>query len=259
MADEQIVVVDIETGTVQVNVKGDSPLVLNRLSEKTRQELLNPSPKMTNNERATTLKHDPLFEYQSSATQLPDGDTLLALPATAFKGSLMTAALDIPGIKKTQIGRLTYVVEEYVPVFGIPKLFMTPVRMCDMNRTPDIRTRCIIPHWTARFHITFVKPFLTIETLFRLLGAAGTYVGVGDGRPEKGKLSFGRYSTTVPDNQDYQYIQASGSREIQVEAMKNPEFYNSESEELFNWFLEDLNNRQQAGRPKQKRREVEVG
>ena len=198
----------VQTGIVHCFVVGTSPIILNRMSEKAKHQLLHPSPKKNATEKLTTLKHDPIAEYQASAYRLkdPKAPTLLAVLSTAFKGSLRTAALDMPGAKKSQIGRLTYIAGEHVSIYGVPRLFMSVTRSADMNRTPDIRTRAIIPEWAAKVSVTYVMPLIKQQAVVNLLVAAGITVGVGDWRPEKGAGSYGQFEVRSPDDPDYQRI-----------------------------------------------------
>ena len=94
------------------------------------------------------------------------------------------AALDLPGARKAQIGRLVQVKEgtyrDLIPIYGEPQLLMSVTRSADMNRTPDIRSRCIIPNWAAQITISFVLPTLRETAVVNLLAAAGITAGVGD-------------------------------------------------------------------------------
>src|SRR5580765_1634842 len=186
-------IIEVTRGQFDCCILGTSPLILNRMSEKAKRELLMPKGRKNAIEKATTLKHEPVAEYRASAYRLHDEDapTLLAILSTAFKRAIGTAALDMPGAKKAQIGRLTYIEGEYVGIFGVPKLFMSIVRSADMNKTPDVRTRAIVPQWACRVGITYVEPLIRPQAVANLLAAAGLTVGVGDWRSEKGAGSYG--------------------------------------------------------------------
>jgi hypothetical protein len=157
----------VSTHSFDCCIVGTSPLVLNRMSEKAKHELLMPKGRKNAVERATSLKHIPIDEYRASQP------TLLALMSTSFKGALRTAALDMPGAKKAQIGRLTYIPGDYVGIYGIPKLYMAIVRSADMNKTPDVRTRAIVPEWACSLRVTFVEPLIRVQAIANLLAAAG--------------------------------------------------------------------------------------
>jgi hypothetical protein len=171
----------------------------------------------------------------------------VAIPSTAFKGSIRTAALDMPGAKKAQIGRLTYIAGEYVGVYGVPRLFMSITRSADMNKTPDVRTRAIVPQWACRVSITFVQPLIRAQAVANLLAAAGITVGVGDWRPEKGAGSYGQFRIADKDDAEYQAIVKAAGRKQQVDALENPIPYDDESAELLSWFEDERSKRSLKG------------
>ena len=198
-------------------------------------------------ERATTLKHIPIDEYRASAYTLKDGPTLLALMSTAFKGALRSAALDMPGAKKAQIGRLTYIEGDYVGIYGVPKLFMAIVRSADMNKTPDVRTRAIVPAWACALRVTFVQPLIRAQAVVNLLAAAGITIGVGDGRPEKGAMSYGQFRITTKDDDEFKRILKEGGRKAQQAGLDAPVCYDDETTELLSWFDHERAQRQLRG------------
>jgi len=156
--------------------------------------------------------------------------------ATAFKKALMGAALDIPGAKKAQIGRLAYVVGDEVPIYGIPEIMLSVVRSADINKTPDIRTRAIIRQWCAVVSFRYMEPILKGDVLAKLLSGAGMSQGVGDWRVEKGSGSYGRFHLAEKDDPQAQIIMEGGGRAAQEEAIKNPQPYDSETEALLDWW-----------------------
>src|SRR3954471_14918111 len=113
---------------IAFNVVGLTPFVANRMSEKVKMGLLLPKGRMTAADKQTNLKHDPRTEFRNSVYTLDDAPTRCAIPAPAFKRAIANAALDIPGAKKTQIGRLSWVEGQYVPLYGVPELYMAVVR-----------------------------------------------------------------------------------------------------------------------------------
>ena len=164
---------------------------------------------------------------------------LLAILSTAFKGAIRSAALDMPGAKKAQIGRLTYIAGEHVGIYGVAKLLMSVVRSADMNRTPDIHTRAIIPQWGCWLEVTFVEPLIRMQAVANLLAAAGLTIGVGDWRPEKGAGNYGQFRIVNRDDATFIRILEDGGRVQQAEALKYPVCYDDESTELFSWFQDE--------------------
>jgi hypothetical protein len=149
---------------------------------------------------------------------------------------MMTAALEMPGTKKTQIGRLVYVDGQNVSLYGTTQLRMDIVRMADINKTPDVRTRAILPEWACKIRIKYVMPAIRHQAVANLLAAAGVIIGVGDFRQEKGKGSFGQFALVEESNETFQRIISTGSRIAQEKAMENPVCYDAETENLFTWF-----------------------
>jgi len=242
-------ILKVSTGAFECCIVGTSPLVLNRMSEKAKHELLMPKGRKNAVERATSLKHVPVDEYRASAYTLKDTSrpTLLALMSTAFKGALRSAALDMPGAKKAQIGRLTYIEGEYVGIYGVPKLFMSIVRSADMNKTPDVRTRAIVPEWACQLRVTFVQPLIRAQAVANLLAAAGITIGVGDGRPEKGAMSYGQFRIADKDDPEFKRILKEGARKAQQAALDSPVCYDDETTELLSWFDHERSQRALKG------------
>lgn len=233
---------------VRVYVVGDSPIIMNRLAEKAQRQLLLPGAPKNRTEKAQTLKHYPLEEYRSSPHRINDAKapTLLAMPATAFKGALRNVALEMPGVNKTQLGRLTYIAAEMVGIYGVPQLLMSVVRSADMNKTPDIRTRAILPRWAATFDISYVAPTLTATAIMNLMANAGMIIGVGDWRPEKGAGAYGRFRLVCPDDSEFSAIVKGGGRKQQEAALNKPEFFNEDTRELYDWCAGEVERRGRA-------------
>lgn len=237
-----IEIISIKKAEVTVLVRGTSPLICNRMSEKARRELLMPRGRKTAADKASSLKHEPLQEFRASPYMIREdaAPTLLAVTAGTFKGAMGTAALDLPGARKAQIGRLVYVeagaYRDLVPIYGEPQLLMSVTRSADMNHTPDIRSRVIIPEWCAKLTISFVLPTLRETAVINLLAAAGITAGVGDWRPEKGKGSYGQFEIVSGDDKRVAQIMKLWGREAQTKAMASPTAYDLETEELLSWF-----------------------
>lgn len=241
----EITIMEVVRGRMDFCILGTTPLIINRMSQKAWFELLAPKGKKTAVEKQSTMKHDPLKEFRDSAYTIADDEspTLIGGPATWFKQAMCSAALDTPGAKKAQIGRLVYIPGELVPIFGVPKVFMAITRSADMNKTPDVRTRCILPEWACRVSVTFTKPVLREQSIANLLAAAGFQSGVGDWRQQKGSASYGSFRIVSPDDADFARITETQGRATQEAAMQTPEAYNDETSEMLAWFEVELKRR----------------
>lgn len=239
---EEISILEISEGTASFAIVGKTPLIFNRMSLKAQHELLMPKGRKNAAERAANLKHNPMEEYRNSVHRSKDdkAPTRITLPAPAFKGAMSTAALRIPGTKKTEIGQLVWVQGRAIDIYGVPQLFMSVVRSADINKTPDIRTRAIIPEWACLVTVSFIRPQLNAQGIARLMAAGGIVAGVGDFRQEKGKGSFGQFRATSLDDADYKRIIKGGGRKAQDAALSKPLCYDDETEELLSWFAGEV-------------------
>jgi hypothetical protein len=247
----QIVIVPLRAGIANCYVLGTSPLIMNRMAEKARQELLLPrAGKMTKSDKIHNLKHDPLAEYRSStyAAYHFDYPTRLVFPARAFAKAIADTTLDIPGATKAQILRLTSILTVdgglNVPIYGIPQLFMSNERMSDQNRTPDIRTRAILPKWACQFDVRYFQPWLNSNAVLTLLSMAGLIIGVGDRRHQKSGGSNGAFELVEPTDERFLEIVSEGGKEAQDAALQDPAIYDKESEDLFTWFGTEIERRE---------------
>lgn len=234
----EVTILPISQGEVSFYIVGTTPLVFNRMAKKARETLLLGGRRKTEADRAANLKHNPPEEYRDSVTRNAGNDcaTRIAIPAPAFKGAMCTAALDLPGTKRTEIGRLVWVTGTHIDCYGIPELFMSVVRSADINRTPDIRTRAIMPKWACKLTIQFVQPKLNATAVANLMAAAGVLAGVGDFRQEKGKGNFGQFRLAEKTDPEFAKISKLGGRAAQDAALQNYKVYDQETEELMEWF-----------------------
>lgn len=231
--------------SVKLCILGTSPLIFNRMSEKARQQLLLGAGKKTAAEKAGQAKHDPLAEYRASPYRMrsDDAPTLLGFPSSAFKGAMETAALETPGAKKTQIGRLVSVSWDNVPIYGVPEIFCSITRSADMAKTPDVRTRAIVKEWATTLEVWFVAPALRAPMVMTLMANAGIVAGIGDWRQEKGAGAFGAFRIVNPDDAEFQRIVKFGGRAAQEAALDHPRAFDSETEELLSWYITETDRR----------------
>jgi hypothetical protein len=240
----EVSVMTVERGLADFYIVGTAPMLHNCMSQKAMQELLLPSGRKTEADKKTSLKHVPPDEFRNSIYFDKDenGPTYIQHLSSAFRGAMRSAALDLPGVSKAEVGRLMWVEGERVAIFGIPEMDMRIVRQAGMNRTPDVRTRCIMREWACSITVSFTKPQLKLQAVANLLSAAGMYIGIGDYRNEKGAGNFGVFRIVSKDDADYQRIIKTGGRAAQIAAMKDFSFYNEETERLYRWWEEEVKN-----------------
>lgn len=240
----EVVIQPLKRGLVKLRIIGVTPLFQNRMANKAKQQLLVGGQKKGKADRAN-IKHNPVQEYRDSAEILLSGPTALGLRVVAVKAAMATAALETPGLTKTSAQRLLFMPGDHSALYGVPQLRMDVVRSADINRTPDVRTRCYLPKWGAEVSINFVTPQLSVQSVVSLLCNAGILVGVGDFRQEKGKGAFGSFRVLGEGEQDPEWndLVKNHGRKAQLAALEDPEFADKDTEDLMEFFHSEVKRR----------------
>jgi hypothetical protein len=244
---EFVEIMEFDHEILTVRVVGDTPMIYNAVSDKAKREFILPKTAKQKQEekKAGVLKHNPLLEYRSSVYRFRDDrETRLLFTGGGAKSSLMNAAVDIPSAAKAAVGRLVTVLNVNIPVWGIPQMMMAITRSADAKRTPDLRTRAILPEWCAEFKVRFRRPNMRASDVGNLIAAAGMGIGWGDYRPEKGKGSYGMFHLVNEGDETFERLRETGGREAQDAALENPTFYDVETEELYQWFMAEVARRE---------------
>ena len=185
----------IKVEQTTVKIRGLSPLIMHRWSEKARKEMLDKQMKKTVKKEAKA----PEEQYEASVYKLDDGR--IGFPADAFKQSMIRGAKQI-GLVMTDARTSFFVHGEYctrddrelVPLTGD----ITPRE--DMVRlngtTADIRFRGQVIQWEADLKISYNSSITSLDHIVNMLQAAGYGVGVGEWRPEKNG-TFGRFEVVA--------------------------------------------------------------
>ncbi len=232
----------LKQGRVTLKLIGSTPLYFNAMSVKAKRTLLIGGGKKTAAEKRE-LKHDPEQEFRDSTYRLSSGPTLLGFPAPGIKGAMATAALETAGVTKTSVQRLIFLPQTMVSVWGRPLLKCDVVRSADMNKTPDIRTRAFLPRWAAEVEIAYISPTLSLHSVVSLLSNAGTIVGIGDFRQEKGRGSFGTFTVHGDDAPPLWGDLMEEGREAQEDALANPAPADDDTAELLSIIEEEQKRR----------------
>ena len=237
----EITIKEVEMEAITVRLIGQTPLFINRMSAKAKRDLLLGSKEKTKADKAEIRHSDPIQEFRDSMLVIPDSHphTSIWFPAMAIKSAMGTAALVVPGIKKTEVNRMVYLPQDMVPIFGIPELRMDVMKLAGMSRAPDVRTRAFLPKWATEVEIQFMKPMLNRTAIYTLLQNAGLVAGIGDSRQEKGKGSFGafRVGDGSDDISDLQDLAA------QMAAIESPPLANKETRELMDDYYAEVHRR----------------
>lgn len=232
----------LKQGRIKLRMIGQTPMYFNSMGAKAWRDLLVGGGKKTAAQKKD-IKHNPEQEFRDSIYKKSTGDTYLCFPAAGVKGAMSTAALETAGITKSSVQRLIFLPESHIQIWGKPYMKMDIVRSADMNKTPDVRTRAFLPNWCAEVEIRFVTPTLSTHSIVSLLSNAGTIVGIGDFRQEKGRGGYGTFSVSGAENMGdmkaiWDEITQEG-RDIQEAAMNEPECFDDQTAELMEFMQEE--------------------
>lgn len=202
---EPIIIPAIDLKRVDIEVVGDSPLIMHKWSEKAKREMLEKQMKV-----AKAKGHDakdPVADFIESMYWLEgepeekteegfekaikSGNARFGFPSTAFKASAVAAAYRAKITKdRVSMNGAFHILGEMVEING------TPIMREDMVKigmgTADIRFRGEFPEWSAVLPIQYNAGVVTVEQLANMFNLGGFAVGVGEWRPEKSG-SYGMY------------------------------------------------------------------
>lgn len=195
MATKQAELQKIKVETATIHIKGLSPLIMHRWSEKARREMLDKQMKKTVKKEAKS----PEEQYEASIYKLDDDR--LGFPADAFKKAMIRGAKQI-GLVMTDARTSFFVHGEYctrddrelVPIVGDVQPREDMVRL--NGATADIRFRGQVIGWEAQLSISYNASITSFDQIVNMLHAAGYGVGVGEWRPEKDG-TFGRFEVVA--------------------------------------------------------------
>nr|DAT99854.1 MAG TPA: hypothetical protein [Caudoviricetes sp.] len=194
--------IDIRNATI--TLKGDSPLIVHKWSEKAKKMMLDKQMKV-----ATTKGHDakdPFADFVDTIYFLsgkPERATpevfeealsngaRFGFPSVGVKASAVSAGFRA-GVTKNLVSMngAFHIDEEYVEIKGVPQIREDMVRV-GMG-TADIRYRAEFPEWSTTFVVKYNAGVISLAQLCNLFNLGGFAVGIGEWRPEKGG-TYGRY------------------------------------------------------------------
>lgn len=180
---------------MEVQLIGDSPLIVHAWSEKAKREMLQKQMKAA---KGAKEAKNPKADYEAAMYRLPDGG--FGFPSVAFKAAAVTAGTSVAGLTKIAARQAFHILGEDVDVKGafegssarinLVRIEGAPPTMReDMVRvglgTADLRYRPEFPFWFANVLVRYNANVLSESQILNLINTAGFAVGVGEWRPEK--------------------------------------------------------------------------
>ena len=188
--DAAITLTRIEKSVLVVQITGTSPLIVNKFSQKARQQMLDAQQGKKTRVKAPK---DPAADFEAAKYVLEDGRE--SFPAVGFKAAIVGAARMFDGITMTALRSMLYVVGEG-PEQLVPLAYDSVIMREDVVRvgqgTADLRFRPQYNDWSATLNVSFVPSAISAESVIALVDAAGIG-GIGEWRPSK--AATGSYGT----------------------------------------------------------------
>lgn len=161
-----------------LNIVGDSPLIVHRWSEKAKKEILDKQMKKAKGKKEAK---SPERDYEESLYHLEGGK--YGFPAIAFKAAAVNACSHIDGVTKVEARGAFHVVGEMVEIEGEPNPREDMVRV-GMG-VADIRYRGEFKEWRCKLFIRYNSNVISAEQIANLFNTAGFAIGIGEWRPQK--------------------------------------------------------------------------
>ena len=179
-----------ERVTLEVPIRGTTPLITNRFSEKAKAMML---AAQQTKARAKKEPKDPDALYEAARYRLEDGRD--GVPATAFKSAIVDAAREFDGVTLVWLKRSVFVAgigsDLLVPI-EYDAIAMREDAVRNATGVADLRYRPIYTGWRATLHITTFKGAFDVNSILALIDVAGVG-GVGEWRPSAPKSTSGTY------------------------------------------------------------------
>ena len=176
-----------------LTIVGTSPLLQNSMSNKSKNQMR--EKKLGKNTKTREVLNIEA-EAEAAAYRLSNGKH--AMPVTAIKGSMVSAAHKDIGIDKVRVrkGLFIHADEGHLVAMKTPgyEISEDPARVA--NGRMDLRYRPRFDKWSVDLRIQYDMDLLQLDDIVNLLNRAGFGVGVGDWRVEKNG-DYGRFKVTT--------------------------------------------------------------
>lgn len=183
--ESKLTIPPIKKSTAIVTIVGDSPLLVNKFSEKSKREMLEKQMKKAKGAKA---ERDPLAEVEAATYRLPNNK--YGIPASGIKNCAVSACKFIDGVPMTRAKGAFFVLEDADGLCEIKtKGVQVDERMVAIGpfgkKTKMARFRPRFDDWSCTFKVLYDPDLLSAEQLLNLYERAGFSVGLCEFRPEK--------------------------------------------------------------------------
>jgi hypothetical protein len=193
--EQRVVISPPRFQTAVFQIKGISPLVQARFSEKAKLKMMADmqNPEANKTKRGTRKKRN--FDDECRAAMHVSTEGWIGVPASAFRNAMIDACR-LCGFKMT-LAKLTVFVDAdgFDEFDGLPLVKIdnqggwvrTEMHARNSDLSTDVRVRPMWREWGVNLRVTFDEDQFKLEDVANLLSRAGRQVGIGEGRPNSRK------------------------------------------------------------------------
>lgn len=176
---KEIKIEPIKIGEFKVKIIGQTSLLMERMSERTTQEL---KDRMEGKGKDKNKVKDFESEVEEKIHRTSDGK--VGFPAVGFKKALVAAAPYMDGMNM-KLAKSIVVVGDIIPIkFKTQVTNKTIGRDSGRNRAPRPIWRPEFQDWSCELNVRYNSSLITVEQIVGLLKLAGFHIGVGGWTPQ---------------------------------------------------------------------------
>jgi len=190
---EQVSIRPIEIRSFEIPIRGTSPLIVHKFSEKARKSI---KDKQEQKAKGGKEKRDPHAEFLAALYVMPgtgeagSKTAKYGIPASGFKKAAIKACRYIDGINMTFAAGAFHVGEDAGGLIQIkcspPVMREDTVRIGQKKDILDLRYRPQFDEWSCILRIRHNASVISAEQIVNLFHHAGFHIGWGELRAEKG-------------------------------------------------------------------------
>lgn len=189
-AESIITIPAIDKDWLELDLVGDSPLVVHALGQKVKDDLRRRQSKEPKKAKGV---RDPEAEYNHARYLLKDGRD--GFPTVTIKYAIVDACSFVSGITKVE-ARGSFYVNPGEALVAIEHDLPTPIMREDIVRVggragrgsgaADLRYRPEYSNWRIPIRLLYDRSIISAAQIVNLLNRAGFHLGIGEWRPQKG-------------------------------------------------------------------------